>query len=236
MTSVRELKELALSRGVLVPSTAVLFMAAGAIAGYKYARHILEGEYTEQLEKELERSRDMHERQAKTGRYATPQSALEALIPEEAVEALRVYRGNVAAVDPDKSAGVVQYNKVVEVPKPERKNVFTNNEPITEREIENEIANRTEEAPYIISDEEFMQNEHDMSQVMMTYYEGDGVLADETDEVHTNIDEVIGNYNIPRFGHRSGEEHIVYIRNHILGTEFEVHRNTGKYSDIVAGV
>jgi hypothetical protein len=47
---------------------------------------------------------------------------------------------------------------------------------------------------------------------------------------------MIGDYNIIRIGHRSNDPNVLYVRNHVLGTDFEVCRSTGSYKREVAGL
>jgi hypothetical protein len=163
------------------------------------------------------------------------------LIPPAAVAALKMYQGT--QVVPEQG-GEAQYQRAelrtdvgsLEIAETVELSVFKEvSEEHIRVDIEREIRDRTEEAPYIISNEEYFADDAGHSQTTLTYYEGDGVLADERDEVLDDVDNVIGDNNIPRFGHRSEDPNVLYVRNHVLGTDFEICRSKGKYSELVAG-
>ena len=82
--------------------------------------------------------------------------------------------------------------------------------------------------PYVISPEEYGQNDYDM--FSYTYY-ADGVLADEADEVIEDIDDVIG---IDALSH-IGEEvpNAVYVRNDNNMADYEILKSPERYSDIL---
>jgi hypothetical protein len=103
----------------------------------------------------------------------------------------------------------------------------------SELDPDSEEEDRDEDSPYIITHEEFAVNEHDFTQITLTYYEGDNLLADDKQQVVFSWDNVVGEL---KFGHGSNDPNVVYIRNHQLGTEYEVLRHTGKYAEIVHGI
>jgi hypothetical protein len=234
MTTMRQLAEVATSRGVLVPSAAVLAMGAGFLVGYKYATHILEGKYSEQLQDELDKTKEYYTKLYKQEEFETPEKAIEALIPEKAVEALRTYTGNVPITQPagERPNEKINYTTQSEVVK-EQKNVFTR--VLAPLDIEEERKKRTEEAPYIISEEEFGDNEEGHAQSHITFYEGDGVLAD-TDDSPMIVDEIVGDNNIVKFGQWSNDPRILFVRNHRFGTDYEITLSAGKYAREVAGL
>lgn len=89
--------------------------------------------------------------------------------------------------------------------------------------------------PYIISNETFFQNTREYDQSTLTYYEGDDILVDEIDEPIQDPDMVVGEANLSKFGHGSKDNNIVYVRNDVLGLDFEVVRRHGKYAQEVLG-
>jgi len=86
--------------------------------------------------------------------------------------------------------------------------------------------------PYILHCEEFFNDEKDFHQSTLTYYEGDDILADETDQIIYNHAGLLGDM---RFGHGSKDPNVVYIRNEKMKCEWEVLRHTGHYSIEIAG-
>lgn len=113
------------------------------------------------------------------------------------------------------------------------KNIFR--DPRPQRTFDEEVAERDPEHPYIIAVTEHLSNDSNYSQETVTWYEGDGVLADDRDEIVDDPDATIGLGNL-QFGHRSDDENVVYIRNDRLLIDFEVLRHDGKFSVVVMGL
>jgi lipoate-protein ligase A len=92
-----------------------------------------------------------------------------------------------------------------------------------------------EAEPYTITVEEYLEAEKDFSQTTLTYYDGDGVLASEGDQVFTAEEKVliIGRTTLEKFGEKSDDDNVVYIRNEKLQREFEIVRDLRKYSEVV---
>lgn len=198
-------------------------LATGVAAGYLLATKRLEKKMAEELKQEIEYTKAFYKKMHKTDEFETPEKAVQALIPEKAVEALLEYQGRTR----------IDYHLIGKQGAEVVKNIFTETSSV---EIEREIANRTEEAPYIISLQEFQENELEYDQSTLTYYEGDRVLADEKEQHIPQTDDVVGDNNLPRFGHRSNDPDVVYVRNDALSMEFEIVRKTGKYREIVLGL
>lgn len=128
----------------------------------------------------------------------------------------------------------------------ERDEVEVQPEP-TEEEIENafeelpgwnydqQVAGRTNDKPFIMHAEEFRQSECS-HQITITYFEGDDVLVDETDEVISKKDEVVGMEHLSKFGFGSGDPNVVYVRNPTLDIEYEILRHKGHYSIEILGL
>lgn len=117
------------------------------------------------------------------------------------------------------------------------RNAFESDSPDTYFDLEEELKRREErpDQPFVITLEEFNNNETEYEQSTLTYYDGDDVLADQKDAPIDDIDMVIGFENVLRFGHGSGDPNIVYIRNNKLTLDFEVTFSPGKFSKEVLG-
>lgn len=83
-------------------------------------------------------------------------------------------------------------------------------------------------APYVIEPDQFDTNDFDTK--TLTLY-ADGILADEYDNVITNVDEIIGEESLDHFG--DYEEDTVYVRNEELETDFEILKDESNYRDII---
>lgn len=90
--------------------------------------------------------------------------------------------------------------------------------------------------PYVIHiDERDEQQSYDG--VTYTYYEEDDVLCNERDEVIAGAerDKLVGELNLEKFGHGSGDASIVYVRNDQLEMDVEVVRSPNSYAEEVHG-
>jgi hypothetical protein len=98
-----------------------------------------------------------------------------------------------------------------------------------------QVAGRTADKPFIMHFEEYQQSECS-HQITITYFEGDDVLIDETDEVISKKDEVVGMENLAKFGFGSGDRNVVYVRNPTLDIEYEILRHQGHYAKEILGL
>lgn len=116
------------------------------------------------------------------------------------------------------------------------RNIFKDNpsthvwDPVLERR------RRSPDRPYVIHDDE----RHEMegySDISLTYYTKDDVLCDERDEVMdpARRDDTVGEANLDRFGHGSGDPHVVFIRNDNLEIIYEVVQSPNSYAEEVHG-
>lgn len=101
---------------------------------------------------------------------------------------------------------------------------YVNEQVMKEKEMEDE---ENVEKPYVIAPEESW--EQDYPTITLTYYEGDGVLADDNDKIIDNIDELVGEDFADHFGEY--EDDSVYIRNDEFKIYYEILRDYGKYWD-----
>ena len=82
--------------------------------------------------------------------------------------------------------------------------------------------------PYVISPEEFDDNE-DYDTVSLTYY-SDGVLTDERDNIIEDIEGTVGEDSLTHFGEY--EDDSVFVRNDLLKTDYEILADDRKFSEI----
>jgi hypothetical protein len=234
------------SKKVLIPTVSLLSATIGAAVGYRVALSKLEAHYNEVVQREISETRLFYKHLAKTTlpqkQYSDPSKAVEALVGDreekivEAADALLTYQGD----PPDESE---QSDAVEESGEPEEDSseeneialrVFTSD---SEEgfDYEEEIAKRTPEVPYIITQVEFFNNELGYEQATLTYFEGDDVLVDGKDEVVDDREITVGDDNLSRFGHGAADHDMVYIRSEQLSMEFEIIRDHGSYTKQVLG-
>lgn len=201
-------------------------LGAGVGIGLLVARKVLKTKYEKLSEQEIAESKAYYMGQASKKKS-----------PEELVADL-VLRSEQEAHQVD-TATLEIFTKDYRGDQPDRPDVVVNvfDAGIEGWDYELELAKRDEnpDDPFIISEEEYMQNEPEHEQISFTYYDGDQVLADERDGVVDNEDITIGKPENLRFGHGSKDKNIVYIRNEGSGTDFEIAYSDKKYAEEVLG-
>lgn len=84
-------------------------------------------------------------------------------------------------------------------------------------------------APYVISPDEYAERK-DYETVSLTYY-ADKVLANDFDEVIEDVDEVVGEDSLTRFGEY--ERDSVFVRDDDLKRDYEILLDPRKFVDVV---
>jgi hypothetical protein len=107
---------------------------------------------------------------------------------------------------------------------------------VTVWDLDKEMAQRDPLQPYIISEDEFMQNDPEHEQVQVTYYQGDDILSDAKDEPIPDVNGTVGEDNLTRFGHGSDNANMVFVRNEVMATDFEIERSFGNFAEEVHGI
>lgn len=87
--------------------------------------------------------------------------------------------------------------------------------------------------PYPISLLEFSNVEPGREQITLTYYAGDGILADDKDQPVRDVMKLVGKLGALGFGGVSGDPHIRLVRNEKMDVDFEITLNAGSYADAV---
>lgn len=204
-----------------------------AAAGAAIAINRLQVKYAELADQEIAEARRHYEERTFPSRqqYDTPEEALKALLNgrqqellDEGVMALESYMG-----EEEKPGDRVLETSVTLV----ETNIFDETGP-KDLDMEKELRERDPEFPYILSKDEFLAAEPGWPQLSLTYYAGDDVLTDISDQI-VDIEATIGRGILKRFGHGSGEENIVYVRNVKLEVDYDVNRSFGTYAHEVAG-
>lgn len=222
-------------------------VAGAGFVGWKLAKRHFTKKYEAELEREMESARKFYGRLNKVddnGDELTPEKLAERHRreekAEEAADALRSYQDG---------SGKTQYNKIdpekvqdsvtagLEAQEVQQSNIFLDGRALNPEEFDltEEIKNRDPESPYVVSKNEFMENEPNYIQHSIVYYAGDDTLVDERDQPIEEIEGTVGTENLSRFGHGSGDTNIVYIRNDRVEADFEVAYSGGNYSEEVLG-
>jgi hypothetical protein len=99
-----------------------------------------------------------------------------------------------------------------------------------------ERAQRTEERPYIIHQNEFNAEERGYNQVMWTYYAADNILADEHEQPVAYPERVVGEDSLRNFGLGADDHDVIFVRNDKIEMEFEIVRTNKSYESAVRGL
>lgn len=210
---------------VKMAAAAALGGGIGFFVGYKLLEKRLSDQFDERLQYEEELMRQ-HFSLAKKP-YASPQEALEDLVPETPI-----------AVDPREPNMRTAYHKIVQQEYSEEGEAEADELEAAAAESPVNIfdtAGPDASKPYVISMDEFMANESNLGQNTLTYYETDDTLVDERDHPMAAPNDVIGSNFRVEFGVKSSDANTVHIRNEKLGLEFEVVRSYGSYKREVLG-
>ena len=117
------------------------------------------------------------------------------------------------------------------------KNAFKDNELYAvddeDWDWEAELNMRSDKTIYVITREEFDDDNLGYRQSTVNWYEGDRMLADENGDAIYNWTSHIGN-ELP-FGHGSGDENVLFVRNENLRWEYCVTKDPGRFDQEVQG-
>lgn len=225
-----------MKRYLIIGGVVTLSLSVGsAVAGYHVAKKRLETKYAQIAEQEIIEARKYYSKMHKKDEYSTPESTVKVkgLLLDEAAEALRSYQGAEEVVD-------VEVVETVEEAKTIKISDYVG-EVVTNNVFEGatlaglDVESRSSENPYVVSLDEYMDNEDKHEQLTLTHYVGDNVTCDERDEPIEDVDGVIGELNLQRFGVGSGDPNVVMVRNERLKLDFEICKSTGKFSKEVLG-
>lgn len=224
----------------ILAGVALVAASTGALVGYKVAEKRLQTKFDNLMDEEIAKTKEHYARINKVEDYETPESAVEKLVEDEQLEKLvKVYSGETEDGEIEVTTVEAEVNDdedSVEVVKTTRRNIFVNGKDIEEYDLEAELEKRTDDKPYIITQDEFFENEDERPQVNLTYYRGDDVLADEEDRTIDNADGIVGNENLQKFGYGSNDRNVVYVRNPKINVEYEIVHSHGEYAVEVLGL
>jgi hypothetical protein len=224
----------------LVVAVGLVGVAVGGVATYLIVSKKLSAKYEALAQQEIDSVKARYSFRIKEGEAADPITLAEALGVEEEV----VVTDNVTAetiIGKQNYASISTSKPTDEEPKPASvvvQNVFRETEgsevPVMEDwDYEVEQERRSPATPYIVHRDEFFENEPEHDQVSITYFAGDDVLVDERDQPMPNAS--VGDDNLDRFGHGSGDPNVLYVRNEHLGLDFSIALSKGKFADVING-
>lgn len=233
-------------KNVQLSLVTVLSTSVGAAGGYFFAKNRLRTYYEDIATREIEEAKEFYGRLHKnTEETSSPEKILEKLHGAAAVEAATTAFQSYSNIKSEAPVPT-EADLIVNLDEPddiqddleeavieEIRNVFADHAGGFDYEVE--VSKRTEFEPYIITEDEYLQDEMGYEQSALTYYEEDGVLADDEDIPVPDSDALVGDDHLVRFGHGSRNENVVFVRNDRLEMEFEIERSNGSYTKEVAG-
>ena len=95
---------------------------------------------------------------------------------------------------------------------------------------------RDPHGPYVISIDQYMEDDSPFSKIELTYFDGDDTLIDSREQIVQDVNGTIGSKNLEKFGQGTTDTSQVYIRNERLEIDIEVTRDTNTYSRAVLGI
>lgn len=238
------------TKSFAIVASSLVASASGAVGGYFFAKKRLEKKYADISEQEIREAKTFYTKLYKVGdendlstiaaKYEDPDEPAEAVVSEDDI------RQAAEILDNERYSTHVSYDKVgktevteeqIEVKASIKKNIFdSQTEGNGEFDQAEEFAKRERGEPYIITKDEFFENETEFSQVSFEYFEDDDVLCDEQNRALTSAEEneAVGSGNL-LFGRGSGDNNVVYIRNEKLEVEYEVRLCKGSFKEEVLG-
>jgi hypothetical protein len=203
----------------------------------------LEKKYAEKAEDEVAAAKQHYGQLYKNDlANFSPSAVVERIHGKEAADALQEYKGEEAPTPEEVLEHVSRTKKKVGTGKEavvveETRRVTTGNENTSAREFdyEREVPLRTSEEPYVISQDEYYQNEQEYTQTAIVYYEADDTAVDEQQQPIDPYDDTLGDAFISLFGYGSTDPNICYVRNERSECDFEIVRHEGKYTTDVLG-
>lgn len=217
-------------RYILAAGVGVIALGAGIAIGYKIASKKASLRYEVLLEAEMAKAEEFYVRKYKGEGYETPGEAMATLHGAEA--AMVTYKPRTPEVVEEAPTDPTDPRPPVETVV---SNIFSDNEWNLEQEKSKRKA--SPHLPYVISQDEYMEGEPGYEQITLAYYEdGEGVLVDPQDKPIPDSDKIVGDDNLLRFGHGSGDSRVVYVRNDDISVDFEIVKSQGSYEQEVLGL
>lgn len=217
---------------VILTFTALVSAGVAGTAVYFLTKKKLETRYEKIIAEEVEKTRRYYSVLNKTGDLADPLTALEKYAG--AVEELGYSATGGAlkdATEPSTAERVERVDEAVDAVEEARERVEEIFGDGNGFDLEHEMETRNAAFPFVISKEEFLENEPEHEQMRLTYFEGDGALIDSKDQSVSDTDTSVGDDNLTRFGYGSGEKNLVYVRNMRLECDFEIQRDERTYAE-----
>lgn len=128
--------------------------------------------------------------------------------------------------------------KAIDAQSPIIQNIFRETKMTHEWDIHEERRRRNPTEPYVIHNDERYEMDG-YNSVSLTYYAEDDVLCDDVGDgaiADEQRESLVGEANLERFGHGSGDANIVFVRNDSLEIVYEIVKSPNSYAQEVHGL
>lgn len=129
------------------------------------------------------------------------------------------HKADIAKIKPD----LVNYAAELQ------KQGYTNYNEHSQKNTTEEKDEDMSDTPYVISPDEFGESDN-YTQISLTYYSKDDILADDEDEIIEDVEDTVGNDFVDHFGEY--EDDSVFIRNDRLRCDYEICRDNRSYYEV----
>lgn len=225
-----------MNKHIIIPIVAGLAAAGGGFyAGFVVGGNKRAAEVWAIAEDEINNMEDRLKRRYKVGEYAEPLqyhdvdgekvlTVPEGVDPEDLVALQEhINNGGYAKLSPEPAQIInsfVQYgDKKVEL-----------------REVETTVTitpNMVDPEPLIITELEYMHDEEDYEKLSVSWYPGDRVLVDSTEQPIVDVEGTVGINNLNQLD--LDDKTVIYVRNNRLEQDFEIAIEQGTYRETVLG-
>lgn len=198
----------------------MLIFGLGAVAGFGAGWYVFKTKYKRIADTEIDEVKKYY-----LDKHLKEQKKVEELINDsKKIDAAIEKYEKVAETEkkePSKAPQKTKYNKVGEEKK-------------EDEEVKAEAESPEEDEPtkpYLITEDEFLNDKNEYDKISLTYYMLDDTLADEFDEM-IDIEEAISS---DIFNQIAGSDEDLYVRNNTLETDFEIMKVEGSFHDKYGG-
>jgi hypothetical protein len=206
----------------------------GGAVGYLVTKKKLEAKYIALAEEEIREMREHFHEAKKIAQVPKPD--LEELVTDLGYKPAVIENPVTGEVMPAEKITLVPATAETIADAVREINVFEDTPTEIAWEWAEELRNRSEARPYILHEDEFLQNEREYEQTIFTYYEGDDVLCDERDTIVDDREELVSSELLEKFGHGSGDKDTLFVRNPVRELDMEITRSSGTFAQEVHGL
>ena len=189
----------------------IAIFGIGAAVGFAGSWFLFKKKYEIKADHEIDEVKKYY-----LDKYLTQQKKLEKL--EEDSEKIDKAIEDYKEKEEKKDASIMAYNKIGK----------------EEDEVKAEAESPEEDEPtkpYLITEDEFLNDKNEYDKISLTYYIFDDTLADESDEM-VDIEETISS---DVYNQLADTDTDLYVRNNVLETDFEIMRVEGSFHDRYGG-